>query len=102
MTCTERIVIALRTLGKAGKATGFSEIYELFPSARYKLVNIGLMTDVKDNMIIRRIKDCMNSKCQLHNTEVRCQVTTILLCSIYKKLPDFLAKLGNFGFIQFF
>ena len=66
----ERVVFALGALGEAGEPAALAERTDAVAAAGQDLVRVGLMADVPDQAIARRIEDVMQRDRQLHRTEV--------------------------------
>ena len=68
MCGTERIVFALGALGETRQPAALAERADAVAAAGEDLVRIGLVTDVPDEPITRRIEDIMQRHRQLDNT----------------------------------
>ena len=53
---------------------------------------ISLMSHIPDQLILWKIKHIMQSKSQLHHTQIGCQMATCLTYTLDQKAPDFLGK----------
>ena len=70
MSGSERVVLALNTLGKSRKSARTADGGEgIAPACEY-LVSIRLMAYVKDDLVARGVKNAVDSKSQFNNSEV--------------------------------
>ena len=75
MRRAEAVVLALRALGEAGQPATLTQRANLFTAAGEDFVRVGLMTDVPDQPVIRRIEDMMQSDSQFHHAKARAEVS---------------------------
>ena len=76
MRGAERVVFALRTLREAGKAAALSQrAYPVAPAGQ-DLVRIGLMADIEDQRVARRVEDGMDRHRQFHDAEAGAQMAS--------------------------
>ena len=59
MTGTESIMLAFAALREAGKTAVLTQRRKLLPASGDNFMDIGLMTYVKNNLILRRIENLM-------------------------------------------
>ena len=59
MTGTECVMLAFTALREAGKTAVLAQRRKLFPASGDNFMDIGLMTYVKNNLILRRIENLM-------------------------------------------
>jgi len=71
----ERIVVALAALGEAGEAAAGAQGADAVAATGQNLVRVGLVADVPDQAIARRIEHIMNRGGQLDHTEARAEMT---------------------------
>src|SRR5207237_3975369 len=69
MRRTETVVDAFAALGEPGESSALPERANAIAAAGDDLVRIGLMADVPDQLVARRIEDVMNRDGQFNNTE---------------------------------
>ena len=69
MSRAERVVFALRPLGEAGKSAALSQRPDAVASAGQDLVRIGLMADVPDQAVLRRVEHVMEGDGELDHPE---------------------------------
>ena len=62
---------------------------ELFRAASQQLVNVALVRNIKENLILGRFKDPVQSNTQFHQPQVRGQVATGLCQRVNQRIPDF-------------
>ena len=91
MAGSQRVVLALGRLGKSGQAAHCSDGSELFVSAGYEFVGVGLIGRVPDQPIFRALKHAVDCECQLHGAEVGGQMAAAL----GDRLDDRVATLGR-------
>ena len=70
----ERIVFALGALGEAGKAAALAQGADAVAPAGQDFVRIGLMADVPDDAVARRVEDVMQRHRQLDDAEPGAQM----------------------------
>ena len=95
MPCAEGIVGALTHYGKAGKSAGCTKRVKGPSSARKKLMNVGLMTYVKNDMILWRIKYSVKRNRKLDYAKVRGKVAARPRHIFNKELAYLIAKRGQ-------
>ena len=69
MRGAERIVVALGALGEAGEAAAGAQRADAVTAAGQDLVRIGLMADVPDQAVARRVEDVVDRGGQFHDAE---------------------------------
>ena len=70
----EGVVGALAAPREAGEALGLTQGADALASAREDLVGIGLVADIPDQPIIRRIEDIVQRDRQLDHAQTRAQM----------------------------
>ena len=70
----EGVVFAFRTLGEAAQAAALTQGADPVASSREDLVRIGLMADVPDDAIRRRVEHIVQRDSQLDHPEARAQM----------------------------
>ena len=78
MSCTEAIVLALASLLKSAEPPALSQSVNLLISARKHLVNVALMPYVKDDMVVRRVENSVESHGKLNDSEVRRKMSAVV------------------------
>ncbi len=92
VTRTKGIVFRLISPQKPREAAVLLDRVKLVTTTRQDLVSIGLMSNVPDQSIIRRIENVMHRHSQFDRTEARPGVPADLRTSIYDKLPDLISN----------
>ncbi len=69
MRGAERVVFAFGALGEAGQAAALPQRANAVAPAGENFVRIGLVADIPDQPVRRRIEDIMQRDCQLDNAE---------------------------------
>ena len=94
------IGIAFRGFGKAGNAAILPQTRKIRPAACQQLMHIRLVTNVKHQAVLIRIKHGFNGDTQLHHAQITCQVPTGFGHTVNQKLADFVAKLAALSIIE--
>ena len=68
---------------------------ERFLAARQYFMGIGLVAHIKDDLIIRGVKNIMNCNREFHGSEACAKMAGVERDHIDDKLPDLRAKLGQ-------
>ena len=71
MAGAKSVMLAFSTFGKAGQAAVLAQRRKLLPAAGNDLMNVRLMAHVKDNFILRRGKNAVQSQGKLHHAQIR-------------------------------
>ena len=69
MRSSERVVFTFRALGEAGKAAAFSQRADAILSPGENLVRIGLMANIPDQPVGRRIEQIVDRDCKLDDAQ---------------------------------
>ena len=92
MRGAERIVVALGALGEAGQAAAGAQRADAVAAAGQDLVRIGLMADVPDQAVARRIEDVMDRGGEFDDAEAGAEMAA----GHRNRVDGFLTKLvGN-------
>ncbi len=70
----ERVVVALRAAGEAGDAAGLAQGADTRAPTRQDLVGVGLVADVPDQPVVRRIEDMVQGHRQLDHSQTGAEV----------------------------
>jgi hypothetical protein len=70
----EGVVLALAALGEAGQAAGLAQGANAVAAAGQDLVRIGLVADVPDESVARRVEDVVQGDSQLDHAQARAEV----------------------------
>ena len=96
----EGVMDAFARLRESGKAVKLSQRGKLIRAAGQNLVDVGLMPDVKDQAVLRRVKRTVNGNRQLHNAEIGGNVSASPGYLIDQKRAKLLTELAGFGGIE--
>ena len=88
MAGVKRIVFRFIALREAGHAAVFPEMIETVFSAGQKLIGIGLMTDVEDDLVFRKIKGPDKGDREFDGPQVAAQVSSGLTDLFNEKPAD--------------
>ena len=100
MRGAERIVFALGALGEAGQAAALTQRADAVAAAGQNFVRIGLVADVPDQPIVRRIEHVMQRNRQLDHAETGAEVTAGDRDSVDRLLPQLVGKLAQLAFFE--
>ncbi len=75
MRGAERVIGALSAAGKTGKPPWLTEAADAVPTPCQDFMRIGLMADIPDDLIIRRIENRMHGDGQFHDAKRGPQMT---------------------------
>ena len=94
----ERVVFALGALGEAGEAAALAQRADAVAAAGEDLVRIGLVADVPDQAVARRVEHVVQRDRQLDHAQAGAEVTAGdrhrvdgLLAQLVGELPQLLA-----------
>jgi len=74
MRGAERIVVALGALGEAGEAATGAQRADAVAAAGQDLVRVGLVADVPDQAVARRVEDVVDRGGEFHDAEAGAEV----------------------------
>ena len=94
----KRVKLTLLVSRKAGEPARRTERIEPIGAPGHEFMHIALMPDVPDQLILWKIKHIMQSKSQLHHTQIGCQMAAGAADVLYKKLSDFIAERSKLRF----
>src|SRR5580698_3607438 len=86
------IVLAFGPKHEAGESVGLADGVEAVAAPGQKLVDIGLMTDVEDKVVGRRVENGVERYGQFHHAQVRAKMAARLGQYGDKFLADFLGQ----------
>src|SRR5215469_358869 len=75
MCSAERVVFAFGSFGETGQAATLSNGADAVAPPGQDLVRIGLVTDIPDQSVMRRVENVMQCHGQLYDTEAGAEVT---------------------------
>ena len=102
MAAVKHIVLALLGAAESREPALLTQGVEALVSACEQLVGIGLMADIPDKLIARGIKLLMHGERQLHNAEIRREVTAVLRHGVDKNGAYLGGKLVELSVAQVF
>ncbi len=74
MTCAEGVKRAFLAAGEAGKAARLAQCTDTVTAAGEYFMRVGLVADIPDQPILRRVKNMMQRHGQLNNPKARAQM----------------------------
>ena len=91
MTAPESVVLALGHARETADPAQLPFGAKRFAASRDDLVGVGLVSDVPDDPVLRRIVDIVQSRSQFHGPEARCQVPRIHRTLLDDVVPQLVA-----------
>ena len=101
MARAERIVLALRALGEAGKAAGLTQGTDAVSAAREDFVGVCLVPDVPDQAVVWCVEKIVDRNRKLDNAETRPQMATRHGNRVDQLRPQFIGELAKLIGIEF-
>src|SRR6185503_20288426 len=95
VTGTELIVLALASFQKAGDPVALAQAGELVVASGQKLPGVGLMPDIPDDLVNRRLELIEQSDAELDHPEARADVPAGDRAALDQPVTDFLRQLGQ-------
>ena len=89
----KRVVRRLGPLGESREPSRLTNRRHFIAPARQNLVNVRLVTHVKDDLVVRRVEHVVQRHGQLHHAQTRSQVPSRLRNGMNKIRPQLLAQL---------
>lgn len=93
MSRIKAVAVALFAFRKSAHSAVFAQMVEALASAGQQLMGVGLMPDVPDQLVLRKIQHTVQRDRQLHDTEIGRQMTTVSADLFNEKRPDFRCEL---------
>ncbi len=97
MRGAERVIFAFGALGEAGQAAALPQRADAVAPAGENLVRVGLVADVPDQPVSRRVKDIVERDCQLDDAKPRTEMAAgpgdgvdHLVAQLIGELPELL------------
>ena len=100
MRGAERIVFALGALGEAGEATALAQRADAVAPPGQNLVRIGLMADVPDDAVARRVEQIVQRDRQLDDAEAGAEVAARDRHRVDRFLTQLIGKLAKLTLIE--
>ena len=97
VACTKRVVAALGHTWETADALTLTVGEEGVTTLGDNLMGVGLMADIPDYAVERRVIDIVQSYGELHCSEARAQVAWVLGTTGYDVVPKFGAVVPKFG-----
>ena len=83
------VAVAFLSLGEAAHAAVFSQRLKAVPPSGQKLVGIGLVPHIPDDLVLRQIQHQMERHGELHRAQIGTKVASGHTDLIHQKFPDF-------------
>ena len=93
MRVLDDIVLRFGTAGIPGQAASGAQLGEIL-SPREDLVDVGLVAGVKDDGVLRRVKDPVQRDGELDNAQVGAEVSARARHGLDEEVSDLLRQLG--------
>ena len=100
MRGAERIVFAFGALGEAGQAAALAQRADAVAAAGENLVRIGLVADVPDQAIVRRVEHVVQRDRELDHAEPGAEVPAGYGDSVDRFLPQFIGHLAQLAGVE--
>ena len=98
--CPEGIVLALASLGKAGKSAALTQRIKAVGSSGQQLMYVALVPDVPDDMILGRIKHAVQGDGQLDYAQIGRQVSAVFIDTLDRKITDLSVQAKQLPIVQ--
>lgn len=102
MTCSEWIIRAFTSVGKARQPPLGANCAHSGPSTSQHLVNVCLVADVKDDLVIWGVEDVVEGDGELYHSQAGTEMATSLGDSVDEIGTEFLAKLLQLAGVEVF
>ena len=96
----ERVVFALGALGEAGEPAALAQRADAVAAAGQDLVRIGLVADVPDQPVVRRVKYVVQRDGQLDHAQTGAKMAAGDRHSIDRLLPQFVGHLTQLARVE--
>ena len=100
MRGAERIVFALGALGEAGEAAAHAQRADAVAPPGQNLVRIGLMADVPDDAVARRVEQVVQRDGQLDHAEAGAEMAAGDRHGIDRLLAQFVGELAQLALVE--
>src|SRR5258706_9761611 len=100
MRGTEGVVFALAALGEPGKAAALTHRTHASAAAGQDLVRIGLVADIPDDLVLRRIEDAVQGDGELDDAEPGAEMATGDRNRVDKLVAQFIGGLPKLALFQ--
>ena len=99
--CIKGITGAFLTFGETAHSAELPEMIKLFSAPCQKLMGIGLMSHIPDDLVLRQIQGKMQRHGQFHCTQITGQMTARFTDLLDQELPDLRCKV-LIGILRYF
>ena len=89
------VVLGLEHRAEWGQAVVLADRLQPIGAAREHLVRVGLVADVPEDLVARRVEQCVQHRGQLARAEVGAEVAADLADRVDDQLADLLGDLGE-------
>ncbi len=96
----ERVVFRFRALGETAEAATLADGADAVAPAGHDLVRIGLMTDIPDQPVVRRVEYVVNRDSQFDHAETRAEMAAGHGNRIDRLLPQFVGDLTQLTWVK--
>ncbi len=100
MRGAEGIVFAFGALGETGKAAALAQRADAVAAAGEDLVRIGLMADIEDQLVVRRVEDVMQRHREFDDAEAGAEMAAGHRDGVDHLLAQFVGKLAQIAAIK--
>ena len=100
MRGAERVVFALGALGEAGQAAALAQGADAVAPAGENLVRIGLMADVPDQPVARRVEHVVQRDGQLDHAEAGAEMAAGDRHGVDRLLAQFVGELAQLALVE--
>jgi hypothetical protein len=83
MTCAEGVIFALRAFRETADSVFLPIMTKGLAPSRYDLMGIGLMSHIKDKLVVRGVIHIVKAYHQFHRAEARAKMTGIDRTALY-------------------
>jgi hypothetical protein len=98
--CSERVVVALASLGEARQASALAQRADPVAASGQDLVGIGLVADVPNELVARRIEHIVERDRELDDTEARAKMAAGHRHCGNRLVPKLFGKLGELRLVE--
>ena len=100
MRGAERVVFALGALGETGEAAAHAQRADAVAPAGQDLVRVGLMADVPDDAVVRRVEQIMQRDGQLDDAEAGAEMAAGDRYGVDRLLTQFVGELTQLTLVK--
>ena len=100
MRGAERVVFAFGALGEPGKPAALAQCADTVAPPGQDLVRIALVTDVEDQLVVRRIEDVVDGDRQFDDAQPRAKMSAGHRDGVDRFVAQFVGKLAQLRLFQ--